>query len=87
MILSLLCLILTIFWFVLIVRVILSWVPNVPEPIQPVARVVRMITDPVLSPFRGLIPPIQMGGAALDLSPILLFLIVGFIRGFVCGAG
>lgn len=85
--LQILCVALTIYWFILIVRIILSWVPSVPEPVQPIARGVHAVTEPVLRPFRGLIPPIQLGAAALDLSPLLLFLIVGFVRGFVCGAG
>ncbi len=76
---GILCSAVTVYYVVLIVRIILTWVPTLPEPIQPLARAVRAVTDPVLRPFRNLIPSIQLGGAALDLSPILLLLLLSFI--------
>ena len=77
--LGLLCDLVTLYYLVLIVRIILSWVRSVPEPIQPIANFVSAITDPVLRPFRGLLPPVRIGMAALDLSPIILFLLLSFI--------
>lgn len=50
----------------IILEVILSWV----NPAAPIAPTVRALTDPLLQPFRRLLPPI--GG--IDLSPILAFL-------------
>lgn len=83
---GILCTLVVLYYVVLIARIILSWVPNVPEPIQPLARAIHSVTDPVLRPFRGLIPAVQLGGAALDLSPILLFLLLSFIvQPIVCG--
>lgn len=76
---GILCSAVTVYYVILIVRIILTWVPTLPEPIQPFARLVRGLTDPVLRPFRGLIPSVQLGGAALDLSPILLFLLLSLI--------
>jgi YggT family protein len=54
---------------ILLVRVLLSWFPNM-DWSNPVLSTVSSITDPYLNAFRGLIPPI--GG--LDLSAILAFL-------------
>jgi YggT family protein len=83
--LGLLCDAVQIYYLILIVRIILSWVPQLPEPVQPVANVVRALTDPVMRPFRNLIPPVRIGMAALDLSPIILFLILSlFVRPLVC---
>ena len=84
MLLNVVCFVLTLYLFVLIVRIILTWVSSLPDPLRPVARFVGSLTDPVLRHFRGLIPPVRLGGAALDLSPILLFLLLGLLRGFVC---
>jgi YggT family protein len=81
---TLLCYILTIYWVILIIRIVLSWVPSVPEPIEPLARGVRAVTDPLLNPLRGLIPSIRMGAMALDVSPILLFLAIVVLQGLVC---
>ena len=79
-----LCLALSIYYVILIVRIILSWVPALPEPLLPLARGVRALTDPLLQPLRGTIPPVQMGTLALDLSPLILFFGVSIIRSLLC---
>lgn len=55
-------------------RLILSWFPL--DPWSRWARVVNAlakITDPVLLPIRRIMPPLRVGSAAVDLSPIVLF--------------
>ena len=56
----------SIYSFVLIVRILLSWFPNL-DWSNPILSSVSSITDPYLNIFRGLIPP--LGG--IDLSAIL----------------
>lgn len=80
----LLCYALQIYYLILIVRIVLSWVPSVPEPIRPIARVVHAATDPLLNPLRGLLPSIRMGAMALDVSPILLFVAIVILQSLVC---
>ena len=82
-----LCIALEIYWVILIVRIILSFVPSLPEPLLGVARVVRAATDPVLLPLRGMLPPVQMGSLALDLSPMILIFGVSIIRTLLCTRG
>jgi|Tabmets5t2r1_1033131.scaffolds.fasta_scaffold124158_2 YggT family protein len=84
LLLEVFCVALTVYYIILIVRIVLSWVPSVPEPIRPLARGVRAVTDPLLIPLRGLLPSIRMGAMALDVSPILLFLAIVILRGVVC---
>ncbi|MFN9624091.1 MAG: YggT family protein [Cyanobacteriota bacterium] len=60
---------LQIYTLVLIVRVLLSWFPNL-DGSNPVIATICSICDPFLNVFRGLIPPI--GG--IDLSAIVAFL-------------
>lgn len=81
---ELFCIALRVYYLILIVRIVLSWVPSVPEPIRPVARAVRAATDPLLIPLRGLLPSIRMGAMALDVSPILLFLAIVILQSLVC---
>ncbi len=50
----------------ILLEVILSWV----NPNAPIAPTVRALTEPVLQPFRRVLPSI----AGIDLSPILAFL-------------
>ncbi len=60
---------------VLLVRVLLSWFPNL-DWSNPLLETLSSITDPYLNAFRGLIPP--LGG--LDLSAIVAFLALSFIQ-------
>jgi YggT family protein len=66
---------LNIYLLVLLVRVLLSWFPNL-DWSNPVLSGVSAITDPYLNAFRGLIPP--LGG--LDLSAILAFLAIQLLQ-------
>ncbi|HEX6254601.1 MAG TPA: YggT family protein [Euzebyales bacterium] len=84
LILALLCLVLNVYYIVLIIRIVLSWIPSVPEPVQPIARGVRAVTDPLLIPLRGVIPSIRMGAMALDVSPIVLFVAIVILQRLVC---
>lgn len=73
--------------FVLIAYVVLSYVPRPPEPLLPAVRGVRAIVDPVLQPLRSRIPPLRLGGVALDISIILLFIVVQILAGVLAAAG
>ena len=66
---------------VLLVRVLLSWFPNL-DWSNPVLSGVSAITDPYLNVFRGLIPPV--GG--LDLSAIVAFLALQLTQSLLNGA-
>jgi YggT family protein len=74
---------LEIYSLILLVRVLLSWFPNLDWGGNPVLSTVSAITDPYLNAFRGLIPPI--GG--LDLSAILAFLALQLGQSLLLSAG
>ena len=59
---------LNIYFVLLIIRILLSWFPNVDWMSQPFATL-SQLTDPYLNLFRSIIPP--LGG--IDFSPILAF--------------
>ena len=65
--------ILKLYSYVLIVRVILSWVN--PNPFNPLVRFFYILTEPVLAPIRRVLP--QMGG--LDLSPIVVYIAISVL--------
>jgi YggT family protein len=81
---GLVCLILSLYLFVLIGRIILSWVPSLPEPLLPVARFLTVLTDPLLTPLRNILPPLRIGAAALDLSPLVVFFGINILQGLLC---
>ena len=72
---------LSIYLLVLLVRVLLSWFPNL-DWSNPLLAGVSAITDPYLNAFRGLIPPI--GG--IDLSALLAFLALQLAQSLLNGA-
>jgi YggT family protein len=65
---------LTIYFYLLIVRILLTWFPTV-EWMNQVQSFLSPITDPYLNIFRSFIPPI--GG--MDLSPILAILVLQLV--------
>ena len=46
--------------------------------------VLEAVTDPVLRPLRGLLPPVRMGAVAMDFSPILAFVVIGILQRAIC---
>ncbi|XP_021745782.1 ylmG homolog protein 1-2, chloroplastic-like [Chenopodium quinoa] len=60
---------------VLMVRVLLSWFPNIPWDRQPLSAI-RDLCDPYLNLFRNIIPPIF---DTLDVSPLLAFAVLGLL--------
>jgi len=60
---------------VVFIAVIVSWFQLPPD--NPVVRITRMLTEPVLAPIRKLIPP--AGG--LDFSPMILLILLRLVRG------
>lgn len=68
-----------IYRWILFARIIFGWVTMAwtpPPSLTPVIRVLYDITEPVMAPFRRLIPPI--GG--MDLSPILIFILLSLVQ-------
>ncbi len=68
--LSMLC---SLYVYVLIIRAIISWFS--PDPYNPLYRALINITEPVLDPFRRVLPAF----AGMDLSPIVVILIIEYI--------
>jgi YggT family protein len=74
----------------LLARLIMSWVVayvrKMPRPLLIIYGVLYDLTEPVLRLARPLIPPLRMGAAALDLSPLLVFFILVLVTEAVCRA-
>lgn len=61
---------LNMFFFVVLIKIVLSWVA--PHNYNPVTAMLTTLSEPVLRPFRRLIPP--LGG--LDISPIFAIVLL-----------
>jgi YggT family protein len=79
------CILLTVYWVILIVRVLSSFFPIPPSgPVSSVVSIVYTLTEPVLRPLRNLLPPIRMGAVGFDLSPIIVFVALGILQRAIC---
>jgi YggT family protein len=70
---KLLATLLVTYFFLIIANVILSWVASGAR--HPVIPLVYQLTEPVLRPFRRIIPPI----AGIDLSPVFALIGIRFL--------
>ena len=68
-------LLLTVLTVAILIRALLTWVPNM-DPSNPLVRLLNHITDALLQPARRLIPP--MGG--MDLSPIVVIVVLQLLQ-------
>ncbi|MBL4828157.1 MAG: YggT family protein, partial [Spongiibacteraceae bacterium] len=73
-ILGCLAMLANIYFFAILVSIILSWVA--PGSYNPLVLLLHQLTEPVLTPFRKLLP--SMGG--LDLSPIFVFIVINVMQ-------
>ena len=73
---------LQIFFFLLIARLVLDYVQMFARSWRPsgvilvLAEVIYTITDPPLKALRRVIPPLRIGGIALDLSFLVVIILV-----------
>ena len=73
--------IINIYWYAIIASIIMSFVMLFSGNMNPhpLLLLVWQLTEPVMAPFRKIIPP--MGG--LDFSPIFVFILIRFILTFL----
>jgi YggT family protein len=77
--------ILDLYWWVVIISVILSWLVAFDvlntrsQAAQLVWRTVDALTEPLLRPIRNVLP--SVGG--LDLSPLILLLAIQFLQNLI----
>ena len=72
MIFLLLARVLQIYTFVLLIRILITWIPNL-DPHHPIVQLLFQVTDPVLEPARKLI-------GMIDISPIVVFIALGILQ-------
>lgn len=82
---GLICTVLNLYSLAVLIWVILSWV-RVPSthPLGRVTVFLDRIIYPVILPIRRVVPPLRLGGGALDLSPIVLLLGINLLSRFIC---
>ena len=72
---------LTLLYWMILIRALLSWVS--PDPFNPIVQFLCNTTDPILEPIRRVLPASWRAG--IDISPIIAFFFLMFVRSFVVG--
>jgi YggT family protein len=70
---------LNIYFWIVIVSAVLSWVK--PDPYNPIVRALRLLTEPVFYRVRKWLPFTYMGG--LDFSPVVVLLAIELVNSIV----
>lgn len=65
---------LDIYIWIIIIRSLMSWVS--PDPRNPIVQLLHSVTDPVMEPFRKVIPPL----GPVDISPMVLIFLLYFLK-------
>jgi YggT family protein len=84
--LRLICVALTLFEIVLLIRVVTSWLevfgvrPPISGPLRSAYDLLHDVTEPVLRPLRRIVPPAGM----FDLSVVVAFVIILVLQQAVC---
>lgn len=68
---------LTILYWLVIVRALISWVD--PDPFNPIVQFLYRTTDPILAPIKKFLPTL----GPIDLSPIIAFFVLYFLKLFL----
>ena len=80
-VMTIVCILLNIFMVLVFVRVILSWFPPTGGMFDAVQHWMFQATEWAFAPLRKVLPPVRLGSAALDLSPLVLLLGITVLRG------
>jgi YggT family protein len=70
--------VLTIYMWIIIFRALISWVN--PDPYNQIVVFLYRVTEPVLGPIRRKLP---MGNMGIDFSPVIVLLIIFFLKYFL----
>ena len=85
---GIICVLLTVLWLLLLANVVISWFlaagwrPR--GAMYQLVDAIHRVTNPIFRPVRGLLPPIRMGAMGLDLSPLIIFIVIGILRSVIC---
>ncbi|MDG2908085.1 MAG: YggT family protein [Acidimicrobiales bacterium] len=79
------CLVLTLYFWILLLRVVSSWFPISPQgTAASLVGFLLLVTDPILVPLRAVLPPVRLGSVGLDLSPLVAFFGLMFLTQILC---
>ena len=78
---------LQIVFLLILADVIVSWAVmfGSVSPYKPWVRTLRKLTDPILQPFRKMVPPHKLRG--IDISPLIAIILIQILQGILTRLG
>ncbi len=75
----------TVYYWLLILRILLSWVPQLldNQAVRPIAVFIIDITEPYISLFRRMIPSVSAGSVGFDFSPLIAIITLVVLQNIV----
>ena len=89
LVLAIVSLVLLLLQVLLVVRAVLDWSVVLAGPSAygsvraRLTTAVHAVTEPILAPVRRVLPPLRLGGMAIDLAFIVVFLAIVIIRSLI----
>jgi YggT family protein len=76
-----------VYLILIFIRILMSWIPRMPynRYLAAFLKFVTDVTDPYLNLFRRFLPMVRLGGAGLDLSPIVATFALIIVGSLVAG--
>ena len=74
--LDLIFMLLRLYTWVIVAAALITWVSL--DPRNPIVKILRQVTEPVLAPARRLLPPWKTGG--LDFSPLIVIFAIWLVE-------
>jgi YggT family protein len=71
--------------WVIIGRVLLSWIPSQAPVFRSIYGFFYTVTEPYLGLFRRIIPTLGSGGVGIDVSPIVALFVLYLVQRLVSG--
>jgi YggT family protein len=71
---------LEIYMWIIIIRVLISWIN--PDPLNPIVRFLRSVTDPVIDGLRRVLPRF-FWSTGLDFTPLILIILIQVLMLFL----
>ncbi len=76
---------LNILFFLIIAEIIVSWIPRGGDFLESIRGFLRLSTEWLLGPVRRVVPTLRIGGAGLDLSPLIVLIGIQILSGVLVG--
>lgn len=78
------CLALQILVLLVLAYIVVSWFPRGGDVLESVRGFLALSTEWLLAPLRRVIPPVRIGAAALDLSPLVVIIGAQILLQVIC---